>query len=72
MRAPQQRTMRDLYDRTHHEDLAAPEVRRAATPRLRVVVPVVVEFPQRMRWGIVLIRLGVFACLRVLIRFRLY
>jgi len=31
MRAPQERTMRDLYDRTRHKDLAAPEVRRAAS-----------------------------------------
>jgi len=51
MRAPQERTMRDLYDRTRHKDLAAPEVRRAASTAAPPPTPWwLLGFPRRTRW----------------------
>ena len=65
MRAPQERTMRDLYDRTRHKDLAAPEVRRAASTAAPTACALaVVGFSpigrDGTRWGLLSIGLGAF------------
>jgi hypothetical protein len=62
MSGPQERNMRDLYNRTRHKDFPALEVRRAASTtvlwRTRCCwgLVVVVSFPNRMRCAVLGVR----------------